>query len=158
MSTAISLAEVPRLASAESEVWKAIDARQKLLAALKSENQKRDSDEVEFALGLVRDISSGPTVNVDLVTQRDSARKVASDRAEQRSKALESALGIVNHRIDQLAKDSPAAVNAAFSKKIELLENTLSENEEAGREIEAEIKILKAEIRRLSKSASRKAS
>jgi preprotein translocase subunit SecD len=156
MSTAISLAEVPRPLSVESEVLKAIDARQKLLAAIESEKQKRESDEVEFAKGLARDIGGSPTVNVDLITQKDAARKVANDRANQRSEALETVLGIINKRIEQLGVDSPDEVSAAFSKQVESLEKTLSEKEEAGKEIEGEIKMLKAEMRKLPKSRKRK--
>jgi hypothetical protein len=157
MRTAISLAEVPRPASVESEVFNTIDARQKLQAAIESDAQRRESDEVEFAKGLARDISGEETVNVDGLVQRHAAGKVAAERARQRVEALENILAILNTRFEQLGKDHPDEVNAALSKKITGLEKQLSGNEDAGKDLEAQIRTLKAEQRK-PKAAARKSS
>ena len=157
MRTAISLAEVPRPASIESEVFNTIDARQKLQAAIELDNQRRESDEVEFAKGLARDISGNETVNVDGLVQRHAAGKVAAERAKQRVEALEGVLTILNKRFEQLGTDHPDEVNAALSKKITGLEKQLSGNEDAGKDLEAQIKTLKAEQRN-PKAAARKQS
>lgn len=148
MRTAISLAEVPRPLSIESEVFNAIDARQKLEAAIQSENQRRESDEVEFAKGLARDISGSQTVNVDTLVQRDAAGKVAGERAKQRVDALESILATINSCLEQLGANYPDEVNAALSKKIQAFEKTLSEKEEAEKDLVVQIERLKAETKK----------
>lgn len=147
MRTAISLAELPRPLSIESEVFNAIEARQKLEAAIQSENQRRESDEVEFAKGLARDISGSEIVNVDTLVQRDAAGKLAGERAKQRVEALESVLATINSCFERLAADYPDEVNAALSKKIQALEKTLSEKEEAEKDLVVQIERLKAEMK-----------
>lgn len=148
MRTAISLAELPRPLSIESEVFNAIEARQKLEAAIQSENQRRESDEVEFAKGLARDISGSETVNVDTLVQRDAAGKLAGERARQRLEALESVLATINSCFERLGADYPDEVNAALSKKIQALEKTLSEKEEAEKDLVVQIERLKAETKK----------
>ena len=160
MRTAISLAAVPRPASIESEVFNTIDARQKLQAAIGLDNERRESDEVEFAKGLARDISGNETVNVDGLVQRHAAGKVAAERAKQRVEALEGVLTILNKRFEQLGTDHPDEVNAALTKKITGLEKQLSGNEDAAKDLQDQIKTLKAEQKkptaRKQSSASKK--
>jgi hypothetical protein len=158
MTTAISLAGVPRPSDIESEVLQAIDARQKLQAAIESENQKVALAESEFATALAMEISSSPAVNVDAVLQQHVAGKAAAERARQRIEALESVLEKVQKRIERLKADCPDAVTAAFTRRIEALEKTLSEKEEAEKGLEDQIKLLKYEVSKLSKATTRKAS
>ena len=157
--TAIYLAEVPRPLDVETEILYAIDARQKLQAAIESENRKREAAEIEFAQTVVKEISGWQVVNVDVVFQRDVAAKAAAERSKQRIEALQSILARVNKRIEQLKYDSPDAVNAALTKRIEALEKTLSEKADGRKDLEDQINLLKAEIIiKLPKATTKKAS
>jgi len=158
MASAISLAEVPRPLDAEIEVLNAIDARQKLQAAIVSENQKREAAEIEFARVVAKEISGWQVVNVDAVVQKEVAAKSATEKSKQRIEALQSVLTRVNKRIEQLKSDSPEAVNTALTKKIEALEKSLSEKEDAEKDLEDQIKLLKYEVSKLPKAVTKKAS
>lgn len=158
-ATTIYLAEVPKPLDVETEVVHAIDARQKLQAAIDSENRKRDAAEIEFARIVVKEISGWQVVNVDVVLQSDVGAKSAAERFKQRIEALQSVLARVNKRIEQLKYDCPEAVNAALTKRIEALKKTVSENAEARKDLEEQISLLKAEmILKSSKAAVNKAS
>ncbi len=156
MATAISIAEVPRPSDVEAEVLNAFDARQKLQTTIETENLKRDTAETEFARTVAKEISSSKVVNVEAVFQRSETGKAAADRAKQRLDALASILAKVNKRIDQLKADCSDTVNKALTKRIEALEKILSDKNNAGKGIEEEIKVLKAELSKLSKAAPRK--
>lgn len=157
--TPICPPEVPKPWDVGTEILYAIDARRKLQAAIHSENQKREAAENEFARTVVKEISSSPVVNVDLVFRRDAVAKSAAEQSKQRIEALQSVLAKVNKRIEQLKYDSPEAVNAALTKKIEALEKTASEKGAARKELEEEISLWKAEIIvKLPKATVKKAS
>jgi len=158
MATAISLAEVPRPSDIETEILSAIDARQKLQSAIELENGNRDAAEIDLARNVAREISASPVVNVDLVVQRDQTAKAAAERAKQRIEALGCVLEKINTRIEQLKAESPDAVGAVLTAKIETLEKVLYEQEEAEKGLETQIKLLKAEVGKLPKGAAKKAS
>jgi uncharacterized coiled-coil protein SlyX len=157
MATAITLAEVPGPSDTESEVLNAIDAREKLQTAIEAEKLKREAAEIELAKVVAKEISGTKVVNVDAIFQRNEAWKTADERSQQRIEALESVLAKVRKRIEQLKADSPYAVNAALSKRIEALEKTLSEKEEAEKDLEDQIKLLKYEVSKLPKPTATKA-
>lgn len=158
MATAIALAEVPRPSGIEPEILSAIDARQKLQAAIELEHDKRDAAEIDFATNVAKEISASQVVNVDLVLQRDQTAKAAAERTQQRIEALGCVLEKINTRIEQLKAESPDAVGAVLTDKIETLEKALYEQEEAEKGLEAQIKLLKAEVGKLPKGAVKKAS
>jgi uncharacterized protein YceH (UPF0502 family) len=158
MATAISLAEVPKPSDDETEVLEAIEARQKLQATIELENGKREAAEIEFVRIAAKEISGSQVFNVDTVFQRDVAGKAAAERAKQRIEALESILAKMNKRIEQLKADSSYAWNAALTKRIEALEKALSEKEEAEKDLEDQINALKAEVIKMPKATSKKAS
>jgi hypothetical protein len=158
MATAISIAEAPRPSGIEPEILSAIDARQKLQAAIEAETGKRDDAEVEFARAVAREISASQVVNVDVVVQRDQAAKTAAERAKQRIEALGCVLEKINTRIEQLKTESPDVVAAVLTAKIETLEEALYEQEETEKGLESQIKLLKAEVGKLPKGAVKKAS
>src|SRR4030095_1573582 len=127
MSSRISLAQVSSPWDFETEILGAIDARQKLQTAIANEKQKNESGELDFTTGIIREVSASDTVNVDSISQKNEAARVAVERAKQRVDALESILARVNARIDQLKANDPYSVNAALTKKIETLEKSLTD-------------------------------
>ena len=155
--TAICLAEVPKPLDVETEIVYAIDARRKLQAAIESENRTREAAEVEFAQTVVKEISGWQVVNGDVVFQRDVAAKATAERSKQRIEALQSVLARVNKRIEQLKYDSPDAVNAGLTKKIEALEKTVSGKADGRKELDEEISLWKAEIITRTKAQLKKA-
>jgi hypothetical protein len=146
LATAYRLTEVPRPLDIGTEVLYALDARRKLQAAIESENQKRYAAEIESTGVVVKEINGWPVVNVDVVRQRDVAAKSAAERFKKRIEALKSTLARVNQRIEQLKCDYTDAFNAAVTRRIAALEKTLSEKEGAEKDLEDQIRLLKAEI------------
>jgi len=157
MATAISIAAVPRPSGLEAEILSAVDARQKLQATIESESAKGEAADIEFARGVATDISNSQAVNVDALVQREQAGKTAGERVQQRIEALECLLQRINTRLEQLKAECPEAVSATLTKKIEALEQTLSEQEEAEKDVEEQIKLLRAELHKLPKAQAKKA-
>jgi hypothetical protein len=136
----------------EAEVLAALDARQKLQSAIATENQKRETAEIDFARNIIREISSSKIVSVEGVFQRSESAKSAADRAKQRLDALTGVLAKVNKRIDQLKADCTELVSKALTQRIEALEQLLTDKAYAGKGIEDEIKALRAELNKLPKT------
>jgi hypothetical protein len=89
--------------------------------------------------------------------QKDYARKGAAERVKRQIEALESILLTVNKLIEELKHDSPAAVNAALTKRIDALEKTRSEKKVAEKDLDEQIKLLKSDLVKLSTTYAKKA-
>lgn len=156
-TAAISLVQAPPASDIESDVLDAIDARQKLKAAIETVNGKSKTSEVDFARSFTRAIRNSQFVEPDLAVQKDSARKGADESVQRQIEALESILLTVNKLIEELKSDSPAAVNAALTKRIDALEKTRSEKQVAEKDLDEQIKMLKSDLVKLPKSNAKKA-
>lgn len=154
---AISLVQVPPASDIESDVLDAIDARQKLKAAIETVNGKSKTSEVDFARSFVRAIRLSQVVEPDLAVQKNSARTGADERDQHQIEALESILLTVNKLIEELKSEYPAAVNEALTKRIDALEKTRSEKQVAEKDLDERIKMLKTDLVKLPKSTARKA-
>jgi uncharacterized FlaG/YvyC family protein len=157
MSNTVSLAVVPK-PSAESDVLNAIDARQKLEDAIAAQKAAGETAGVEFAKTFARSVHAAPILDADSAVQKNSARKAAEDRTRQRLEALQDILGSINKLIEQLKYDSPEVVTSALSGRVEALEKKLAEKEADGKDLEEQIKKLKAELNKLPKAAAKKTS
>jgi len=155
MANTISLAAVSR-PSAESDVLNAIDARQKLEDAIDAQKAAGETAGVEFAKTFARVAQLTPVLDADSAVQKNSARKAAEDRTRQRIEALQDILGSINKLIEQLKYDSPEVVTSALSGRVEALEKKLAEKEADGKDLEEQIKKLKAELSKLPKAAAKK--
>ena len=156
-TAAISLVQAPPASDIESDVLDAIDARQKLKAAIETVNGKSKTSEVDFARSFVRSIRLSQFVEPDLAVQKDSARKGADESVQHQIEALESILLTVNNLIKELKSDSPAAVNEALTKRIDALEKTRSEKKVAEKDLDEQIKMLKTDLVKLPKTHAKKA-
>ena len=150
MAPAVSIHAVPQPVDPETEVLALYDARQKLQAAIATETQKRDTTELDFVRNIAREISYGKTVNVEGVFQKNENANTTAERAKQRIEALESVLARINKRIEQLKTECTETVRKALSKRIETLEELLEDKNNTGKGIEEEIKVLKAELDKLT--------
>lgn len=157
MSTAISLAAVPTPSDKESEISDAIDARQKLHDAIEDQKQKREAAATDLAKTFAKSIRLLPVVDVEAAFQKNEAWRTADERAQQRSEALQSLLEKVYKLIDQLKTDDPDAVHSVLSSKLESLEKALLEKEVAEKDLDSQIKQLRAEINKLPKNNTKKA-
>jgi chaperonin cofactor prefoldin len=155
VATALSIA--PQPSDNVSEAFSAIEARRKLEVSIEDQKSKAEVAQTDYARSFVRGLQLIPTVDAETAFQKNEAWKVAQARAQQRIEALENLLEAVNKFIEQLKYDSPEAVNVALTRKVEALEKTLSEREEDGKDLEDQIKKLKAEINKLPKTAAKKA-
>ena len=151
-TAAISLVQAPPVSDIESDVLDAIDARQKLKAAIETVNGKSKTSEVDFARSFARAIRLTQVVEPDLAVQKNSARTAADERDKRQIEALESILLTVNKLIEEHKRDSPAAVNAALTKRIDALEKTRSENKAAEKDLDEQIKMLKTDLVKLPKT------
>ncbi len=141
----------PQPVDPEAEVLAALDARQKLQAAIATETQKRDSAETDFVRNIANEISNSKVVSVESVFQRNESAQTAAERAKQRLDALASVLAKVNKRIEQLKSDCTETVSKALTKRIETLDKLLADKANAGKGLEEEIKALRAELNKLPK-------
>jgi hypothetical protein len=156
-TAAISLVQAPPASDIESDVLDAIDARQKLKSAIERINDKSKTSEVDFARSFARAIRLSQVVEPDLAVQKNSARTGADERDKHQIEALESILLTVNKLIEELKCDSPAAVNAALTKRIDALEKTRSEKKVAEKDLDEQIKMLKTDLVKLPKTYAKKA-
>lgn len=156
-TAAISLVQAPPASDIESDVLDAIDARQKLKAAIERINHKNKTSEVDFARSFARAIRLFQVVEPDLAVQKNSARIGAEERDKQQIEALESILLTVNRLIEELKCESPAAVNAALTKRIDALEKTRSVKKVAEKDLDERIKMLKTDLVKLPKTYGKKA-
>jgi hypothetical protein len=140
-----------------SEAFSAIEARRKLEIAVEGQKSKTEAVDTDFARSFAKELQLVPAVNADTAVQRNEARKVAKTRAQQRTEALENLLEATKKFIEQLKYDSPEAVVSALTKKVEALEKILGENQDDGKDLEDQIKKLKAEINKLPKTGAKKA-
>ena len=154
-ATALSIAPQPSDKSAEA--FSAIEARRKLEISIEDQKSKAKLAQTDFARSFARGLQLVSAVDAETAFQKNEGRKVAEARAQQRIDALENLLEAVNNFIEQLKYDSPEAVSAALNRKVEALEKTLNEYDEDGKDLEDEIKKLKAEINKLPKTATKKA-
>jgi chromosome segregation ATPase len=150
MAATVSIVAAPRPVDPEAEVLAAYDARQKLQVAIATETQKRDTADADFVRNIAREISYGKSVNAEAVFQRNETAKTAAERAQQRIDALANVLAKINKRIEQLKTECSETVNKALSKRIETLEELLEDKNNTGKGIEEEIKVLKAELNKLT--------
>jgi hypothetical protein len=141
----------------ETELLSAIDARQKLQTAIANEKQKNDTAVLDFTTGIIREVSASDTVNVDSISQKNETARVAAERGKQRVDALDSILARVNARIDQLKTNDPNSANAALTKKIDSLDKSLSDKDDKRKDVEVQINVLKDELSKLPKTATKKA-
>jgi hypothetical protein len=154
-ATALSIAPAP--SDSVSEASSAIEARQKLEVAIEDQKNQAEAAETQFAKSCARELQLTPAVNADIAFQRNEARKAAATRAQQRIEALENLLEVINKHIEDLKSDSPEVVSSALTKKVEALEKILNEKKDDGKELEDQIKKLKAEISKLPKTGAKKA-
>lgn len=155
MPNTISLAAVPK-PSAESDVLNAIDARQKLEDAIDAQKAAGETAGAEFAKSFARSLQSTPVVDADSAVQKNNARKAAEDRNRQRIEALQDILASINKLIEQLKYDSPEVVTSALNGRVEALEKKLAEKEADEKDLEEQIKKLRAELSKLPKAATKK--
>ena len=144
------LRAVPHPVDPEAEVLAAYDARQKLQTAIATETQKGETADTDFVRNVAREISYGKVVNVEAVFQRNEAAKTAADRAKDRIYALADVLAKINNRIEELKAECADTVSKALTKRIETLEKLLEDKSNVGKGIEEEIKVLRAELSKLT--------
>src|SRR5262245_42112913 len=145
-SSAVFQVPVSQTWDVETEILSAIDARQKLQSAIPTEKQKYESADLGITRECIAEINENEAVNVDYISQKIAAAKVAADRAKQGGEALDAILARVNARIDQLKTGDPNSVTNALTKKIETLEKSLTDKSDTTKDIEAQINVLKDEL------------
>ena len=153
MTTAIALAEVPTSSGTETQARQAIEARPKIQAAIEEQNHKIEEAELELARTFARDAQSAAKLDVESAFQKHKALADSKERTTQRTEALKCILGKVNDHLKQLKAESPVAVRAALTQRVETLKGLAVETEKAGKSFAEEIKKLQAEIKALPKVA-----
>lgn len=155
IATAISIAEVPKPLSFETQAIQAIETRPKLQAAIEEQKYKLEEAELKAARTFASQTQAGGHVDVEKAFQTSKASKESEEQIKQRSEALEYLQEKLNKHVEQLKTNYPEAVGAALDRRVEALEAVRLEKETAGKGIAEEIKNLKAERSKLLKAAAK---
>lgn len=154
---AISLAEVPKPLSIETQASQAIEARPLLLAALEAQNDKLQEAELQAARTFASQTHAGGYVDVEKAFQSSRASKESEEQIKQRIAALEYFKERLNTHVEYLKANYPDAVAAAIDLRLAALEASQLEKETSGKDLAQEIKDLKTERTQLKGPAKKAA-
>ena len=158
IARAISIAEVPKPLSIETQAIQAIETRPLLLAAIEEQKHRLEEAELQAARSFASETHVRGRVEVERAFQSSNAAKESEEQIKQRTEALTYIQEKLNKHLDLLKTNHPDAVGAALDLRVEALEAARSQNETAVKGVAEEIKSLKAERSKLSKSPKAAAS
>lgn len=157
IARAISIAEVPNPLSIETQAIQAIETRPLLQAAIEAQKYRLEEAELQAARTFATETQVRGRVEVERAFQSSQAAKQSEEQIKQRTEALTYINEKLNKHTELLKTNYPDAVGAALDLRVEALESGRSQNETAGKGIAEEIKSLKAERSKLTKSSGPKA-
>ena len=155
IASTISIAEVPKPLSVETQAIQAIDTRPKLQAAIEEQKHSLEEAELQLARTFASQTQAGGHIDLEKALQSSKTSKDVEEQIKQRTGALEYLQEKLNKHVDQLKANYPDAVGAALDSRVEALEAIRLENESAAKGIAEEIKYLKAERSKLSKGTTK---
>jgi homoserine acetyltransferase len=157
IARAISIAEVSKPLSIETQAIQAIETRPLLQAAIEEQKHRLEEAELQAARTFATETQVRGRVEVERAFQSSKAAKESEEQIKQRAEALTYIQEKLNKHVDLLKANYPDAVGAALDLRVEALEAARSQNETSGKGLTEEIKNLKAERSKLTKSTAPKA-
>ena len=157
MRSPVPLAVVPQPPDTDTKYIHAIDATNALDKAIEEQKEKRRAAEFELVESFAQEVCTTANLNVaEAAFRRNEAWRVANERFQQQTDALENMREKINNNIDRLRTDCSDAVNSVLNQKLEALKKALCEEEASAQSLKEEIKNLEAEIKKTPSPAAKK--